>query len=147
MSILLSCHLWYARFGKVYAGDILPSLTLYDNGTARNRASRSVRYLIDATAKTATMIESVSNSMNPTPSLCCGSSRKLDTGDWVVTYGGYSPSFSEVNPSNQAVYTLTFTDTASNMNTYFLYRALPLPNDQVTINQLRSGMDTIYGSG
>lgn len=136
-----------ARFGKVYAGNILPSLTLYDNGTARNRASRSVRYLIDATAKTATMIESVSNSMNPTPSLCCGSSRKLDTGDWVVTYGGYSPSFSEVNPSNQAVYTLTFTDTASNMNTYFLYRALPLPNDQVTINQLRSGMDTIYGSG
>jgi Arylsulfotransferase (ASST)/Fibronectin type III domain len=136
-----------ARFGTIYSGDSLPSLTLYDNGTNRSRSSREVRYLIDANARTATLVENVSNSSNPAPALCCGSARKLAGGNWVVAFGGYSPTFQEVNTSGAPVFSLTFTETASSMNLYFLYRALPLTSTQVSFDQLRTGMNTIYGAG
>ncbi len=133
-----------ARFGAMYGTDTLPSLTLYDDGTGRGRSPRSVRYLIDESAHTAQLVESVSNATAPATALCCGSTRKLTGGNWVTAWGGFNPTFTEMTPSGSTAFSLTYTGVTGLLNDYFLYRAEPLSTSQVTIAQLRAGMDSQY---
>ena len=61
------------------------TLTIHDNDNDTDAASapRAIRYRIDQQAKTATLLESVSEaglSFSP----CCGSARRLEDGSWLV---------------------------------------------------------------
>jgi hypothetical protein len=113
------------------------TVTVYDNGTDVQRAPRAVRYRIDPAAKTATLVESVSDPQDVPSSLCCGSSRKLPTGDWVMSWGA-NPIVEEMTPSSQRAFALHFADK------YFSYRAEPLMPGQLDGATLRAAMDTLH---
>ncbi|MCW3051954.1 MAG: hypothetical protein JWN14_1124, partial [Chthonomonadales bacterium] len=78
----------YGNFGGQHDARVLPdgTLTLHDNGAGLGRPPRAVRYRLDTTAKTATLVEHVVDPDIPS-SICCGSARKLSGGDWVMSWG------------------------------------------------------------
>ena len=125
----------YARFFD--AGDGNLYVTLHDNGTGRNRAPRAVRYRIDEAAKTATLVEQVTDTAAPNlRSSCCGSAKKLPGGDWVMSWGG-NPIVTELTPAGQRAFVLTFGGA-------FSYRADPILPGVLTRDQLRSAMNVQY---
>ena len=69
----------------------LPSghVSIHDNATGLGRAPRAVVYRIDPVAGTATLVEEVTDSRAPS-SFCCGSSRRLSGGNWVMGWGARS---------------------------------------------------------
>jgi hypothetical protein len=67
-------------------------------------------------------------------SSCCGSARRLPSGNWVNDWGG-TPQFTENEPDGTRVFGLSGT---------FVYRALPVLPGQFTVEQLRAGMDAQY---
>lgn len=109
------------------------TVTVFDNGTFLGRAPRAARYRIDPAAHTATLLEQVSDPTVPT-SLCCGSARRLVTGDWVVAWGG-DPVVGEYRPDGTAVYRLRFDDSL------FSYRAVPVSVAHLSAATLRAAMD------
>jgi hypothetical protein len=111
------------------------TLTVHDNGTNCNRAPRVVRYMIDTTARTATLVESLTRPFSW--SWCCGSTSILPGGDWLTDWGA-SRYVMEQTPSGSTVFQLAFTQALSS------YRANPILPGQVTAAQLRAGMDTQY---
>jgi len=122
----------YARFFD--AGDGKLSVTLHDNGTARGRAPRAVRYLIDTGAGTATRVEQVTDPAVSSAS-CCGSARKLPGGDWVASWGA-NPLVAEYSPSGARVFSITFSGSYS-------YRVDPVLPGVLTREALRAAMNTI----
>jgi hypothetical protein len=124
----------YNNFGGQHDARILPdgTLTVHDNGTGRNRPPRAARYRIDPLARTATLVEQVTDPDAPT-SFCCGDARKLPEGDWVMSWGG-NPSVTEMTPAGDRIFRLTF-------DGYFAYRANPLPFGVLDRALLRNGMD------
>ena len=113
------------------------TVTVHDNGTGSNHSPRAVRYQIDANAKTARLVESVSDPQI-TGSPCCGSARKLaPTADWVMSWGANSV-VEEMTPANQRVFALTWGEG------YFSYRAEPLLPGRLEASRLRAGMDALY---
>lgn len=115
------------------------SLTLQDNGSGCNRPDRIVRYAIDPTARTATLLESLNKPFFPASSWCCGSTRKLPGGDWVTSWGS-SRYVTEQTPTGARVFTLAFAGLSS-------YRADPVLPGEVSIDALRAGMDAQYPRG
>jgi hypothetical protein len=115
-------------------------LSLHDNGTARARPPREVRYQIDTTTTpgTATMIESLSDA-GISSSFCCGSARKLPGGNWVTGWGS-TPTFTESTPAGSRVFTLTFGPSI------IMYRAVPVLPGVLDRAALRAGMDAQYHS-
>jgi hypothetical protein len=124
-------------FGGQHDARILPdgTLTVHDNRLLQSApAPRAVRFRIDPIAKTATFIESVSEP-DVTGALCCGSARKLPTGNWVTEWGS-NPMVTELAPDGTRLFRLTFTQGL------FSYRADPvLALDRPA---LRSGMDAQF---
>ncbi|HET8980947.1 MAG TPA: arylsulfotransferase family protein, partial [Solirubrobacteraceae bacterium] len=116
------------------------SLTVHDNGSGCNRPARVVRYAIDPTARTATLLESLRKPFVPGSSWCCGSARKLPGGDWVVSWGA-SRYVTEQTPDGRLVFTLTFLQGLAS------YRAFPILPGQLSIAALRAGMDAQYPGG
>jgi hypothetical protein len=112
------------------------TLTVHDNGTRRSRPPRSVRYSIDETANTATLLERVTDLEAPN-SGCCGGSRKLPGGNWVMAWG-QNPFVTELTPAGGRVYKVTFTQGL------FSYRANPVPFGTLSAAAVRGGMDTMY---
>jgi hypothetical protein len=94
-----------------------------------------VRYQIDTTAKTATLIEEVTDAQSGL-SGCCGSARKLPTGNWVMSWGG-RPIVTELAPDGERQFRIT-------LGSVFSYRAHPLPPGIVSRQALRAGMDAQY---
>ncbi len=94
------------------------TVSVFDDGTFENRPPRVVRYRIDATARTATLVQQI---VDPavTVSNCCGSARLMADGDWLVSWGG-DPVVGEYRPDGTPVFTLTFADGL------FSYRAVPV---------------------
>lgn len=125
----------YRSFGGQHDARILPdgTLTVHDNGTLRGRAPRAVRYRLDTQKRTATLIEQVTDPRAPS-SGCCGSARKLPTGNWVTEWG-QNPSVTELAPDGKLVFRIQLLDS------WFSYRAFPVPFGQITREQLREGMD------
>jgi hypothetical protein len=125
-------------FGGQHDARRLPdgTVTVHDNGTNDNHAPRAVRYSIDPVAKTAKLVESVSDPQIPV-SFCCGGARKLPTGDWVMSWGSDS-TVEEMTPASQRVFALNFADD------YFSYRVEPLMPGRLEASTLRSGMDTLH---
>jgi Arylsulfotransferase (ASST) len=112
------------------------TVTLHDNGTGVNRDPRAVRYSIDPVARTATLVESVSDPQVH-GSFCCGGARKLPTGDWVVSWGA-GPLVEEMTPTSQRVLALNFADG------HFSYRVEPIMPVRLDASTLRSGMDELH---
>jgi hypothetical protein len=113
------------------------TLSVHDNGTNCNRAPRAVRYQINTSAHTATMVEQISDPMAPA-SNCCGSARKLPGGDWVASWGHQS-YFTELTAGGSRVFLLQYTDSGE-----FSYRVKPIQPGVYTPTQLRAGMNVQY---
>jgi arylsulfotransferase ASST len=120
---------------------VLPdgSVTIHDNGfhPGSTRAPRSVRYSLDPTAKTATLVEEIHDPGTVATPLCCGSARRLPGGDWVMSWGS-AGLITELSASGSRVFSLTFDDGL------FSYRAHPVLPGVLSQARLREGMDRQY---
>jgi Arylsulfotransferase (ASST) len=124
-------------FGGQHDARILPdgTLTAHDNGTERNRPPRAVRYQIDTTARTATLLEQVTDPRAPS-SNCCGSARRLPGGDWAISWGSRG-LVTELTGNGTPVLTLDF-------GTPFSYRADPVLPGVLSRDALHSAMDAMH---
>ena len=113
------------------------SLTVFDDGSGCDRPARAVRFAIDGTARTATLLEDVRDP-DGARSFCCGSTRRLPGGNWVTQWGS-TPYLTEQTGNGVPVFKLTFTDAR-----LVSYRANPVPPGQVSRAALREGMDAQY---
>ena len=93
--------------GQHYAR-VLPdgTLTVHDNNTFLTPGPRVVRYRIDLFAKTAQLLEQVSDP-DVASSFCCGSAQRLDDGSWLMSWGG-TPIVTEFGPNGARHFELTF---------------------------------------
>jgi hypothetical protein len=66
------------------------TLTVHDNGTNPGRPPRALRFRIDTKARTAKLLEAVSDPAVKA-SLCCGSAVRFADGRWL-SRGAASPS-------------------------------------------------------
>ena len=107
------------------------TLTVHDNGSRANRPPRALRFSIDSTTMTASIVEQVSDSRAPS-SFCCGSVQKLSTGDWVMSWGA-NDLMTELSPSGVPQLTITYP-------LRFSYREAPL---KASVKALRGGMDAM----
>ncbi len=122
---------------------ILPGgdLTLHDNGAYFDAAlgqwagppPRAVRYRIDPDARTATWVDDLTDARVP-QSLCCGSSRRLPGGNWVLAWGGVS-TVTELTAAGVPAFTLAFDAP------YFTYRADPVLPGVLSRDAIVAGMD------
>ncbi len=128
-------------FGGQHDARVLPdgTISVHDNGTARNRAPRVLRFRIDTQARTATLVQELTD---PTvaASPCCGSARLLPQGDWVVAWGG-TGLVEELTPESQPVFRLDFAAPI------FTYRAVPVLPGRLDEATLVADMDQMYPRG
>jgi Arylsulfotransferase (ASST) len=128
-------------FGGQHDARLLPdgTVTVFDNRTNLG-SPRAVRFRIDETAGTATLLQSITDP-SVTSSGCCGSARRLGNGDWLINWaeaqnhpvGGYKPN-------GQRTFLLTFPTRSS-------YRAEPVPSGAVSAQSLRQAMNARCSSG
>ncbi len=110
------------------------TVSLYDDGTNLGRAPRAVRYSIDTNAKTATLVETVTDP-GISSSFCCGSARKVADGDWLIGWGG-TGSISELVGGERR--------TAFAFPGLAVYRMLPVDDGVLTADGLRTAMDAQF---
>lgn len=120
------------------------TLTVFDNRTSLSGAipdprPRAVRYRIDPGARSATLVESISDP-TVTRSYCCGSARRLRDGNWLIDWAQGSGAIGGYQPDGTRTFLLRFDST-------FSYRALPVPDGAVSIADLRQGMNAICSAG
>ena len=61
------------------------TITLHDNGYPHlPEPSRAPRFVLDTTARTATLVEQKNEPDGIASPLCCGSARKLPGGNWLM---------------------------------------------------------------
>jgi hypothetical protein len=111
------------------------TVTLYDNGSGRDRPPRLVRYAIDPTAKTATLLEEIEEP-DAAASFCCGGTRKLPGGNWVAAWAP-GPLVAEYEPDGGRVLAIRFG------GGLFTYRAVPVEPGRLSAEALRAGMDAL----
>jgi hypothetical protein len=111
-------------------------VTLYENGTLRNRAPRALAFKVDVGAHGARLVHEIS--FKPAQdSVCCGSARLLPGGNWVVAWG-HTPWVTEQTGTGQRVLTIEFSNDAE-----MTYRAEPVLPDRLSRQPLRRGMDAM----
>jgi hypothetical protein len=131
-------------FGAQHDARLLPdgTLTVFDNRTnLRNRTPRAVRYRIDQGQGTATLLESITDP-DISRSYCCGSARRLGTGDWLISWG-QNNGIGGYGPDGDRTFLLTFESTRQ----HFSYRAEPVPTGVLSPQDLRQGMRAMCSSG
>ncbi len=111
------------------------TVSVHDNGSRLGRPPRAVRYWVNAGARRATLVDSLSDPAIPS-SNCCGSARKLDSGQWLVGWGGLG-TVAQYAPDDSLASKLTFSG-------FFSYRAVPVPQERVSAASLRQAMDTMF---
>jgi hypothetical protein len=111
------------------------TVSVLDNGTNRGRAPRVLRFRIDAQARTATLIQTITDPL-VSASACCGSARLLPGGDWVVDWGN-TQVMDELNQYDQAVLRLTLG------YPYYSYGVIPILPGQLRLGALEAGMNAI----
>ena len=115
-------------------------VTVYDNGTRRDRPPRLVAYRIDRQKGTAKLIRTLR--FGPAKqSICCGSTRVLPGGNWVTAWG-HTPWVTEQTPSGKRVLTIEFRDPKM-----MSYRAEPVLPGRLSRSALRRGMDAMVAAG
>jgi Arylsulfotransferase (ASST) len=110
------------------------TISIHDNGTNLNRPPRVVRYRIDAKAGTARMVQAFGDP-ETSASICCGSARRLPSGDWVVGWGGQG-FVGGYDHHGRRLFALRTPGG-------FAYRANPVPDSVVTTQDLRRGMNAM----
>jgi len=124
--------------GGQHFARVLPdgTLTLHDNNTLLDTpVPRAVRYRIDTSTMTATLLEQVTDPDVGT-SLCCGSAQRLADGSWVIDWGG-TPILTEFGPDGTRHFELTLAGLG------FSYRAAAITGSSPSIADLRAGMDAM----
>ena len=118
---------------------LLPNgdLTLHDNGTMTMRKARVLRFQIDGVAGTAKIMEALTDPALTRGSACCGSTRKLASGNWITAWGADS-LVSELQADGTSVFSLTYPG-----NDY-PYRIVPVEDGVVPADAWRSGMDAMH---
>jgi Arylsulfotransferase (ASST) len=117
------------------------TITVHDNFSNQNRGPRAVRYSINAEQGTATLVESRSDA-DAQASQCCGSARRLPSGDWLIgwgripTDGALNRFIGGYNSSGQRIFQLS-------LPYGFFYRAIPVPPGWITAQKLRRGMNAM----
>ncbi|HEY2326363.1 MAG TPA: arylsulfotransferase family protein [Gaiellaceae bacterium] len=109
------------------------TVTVFDDGSFA-RSPRAVQYRIDAAARTATFVSSVADPAI-TSSVCCGSARLMENGDWLVSWGA-DPIVGEYSPNGTPLLKLEF-------DGLFSYRAVPVEVPHLGTASLRAGMDAM----
>ncbi len=112
------------------------TITIHDNRTNLPGAPRAVRYEINETAHTATLVEEVTDPEVPS-SFCCGSARRSADGSWLFSWGGRS-LVTEFNPAGERTFRLGFGGIA------FSYRAVAAPDGSLSAAAPRTGMDSMH---
>ncbi len=136
-----------SHFGGQHDARLLSdgTVSLYDDGSYLGRAPRAVRYHIDTTARTATLVEALQDPV-ALSSFCCGSARKLPGGDWVMGWGGTNTG-SETGVQGSGQVQLLHTSFLLQFPSNFLvYRMVPIPAGQLDKAALRAAMDQQYAS-
>ena len=110
------------------------SLTVHDNGMLRGRPPRALRLTIDPLARTAHVVERVTDA-RATDAFCCGSAMRLPGGHWLMSWGA-SPLITELTGAGRPVLTLR-------LARGFSYRAYPVPAAQLSREALRAGMNAM----
>jgi hypothetical protein len=108
-------------------------VTVHDNAALENRPSRALRFQINPTALSATVIEDVTDANHPIPSFCCGSVQKLSTGDWLVDWGAGN-YVAELNPLGTTVNQISYGPASS-------YRTSPVTATDAALSR---GMDAMF---
>lgn len=116
------------------------TITIFDNNTEFDRAPRVLRYRIDEKAGTAMLIKSFGDPKVPV-SVCCGSARRLGSGDWLVGWGGNGTTglVGSYDSKGRPVFRL-WTPGG------FSYRAHPIDGGFPSLKRLRRGMDSILAN-
>jgi hypothetical protein len=124
-------------FGGQHDARVLPdgTVTVYDNGTDRGRPPRDLRYRIDAQARTATLLEQLTDP-EVTSSDWGGGTRKLPGGNWVTAWC-HRQLVTEMTPSGKLVFRLVLVRRSS-------YRVYPVLPGRLSAATLRSGMDRMH---
>jgi Arylsulfotransferase (ASST) len=122
-------------FGGVHDVRLLAdgTITLHDNRSGRGKPPRAVRLRIDAKRRTATFVDQIVDRYS-TNSPCCGSVRRLATGNWVISWGG-TADVVEAKPDGTPVLRIRFG------GPFFSYRAVPVMPRTLSATSLRTGMD------
>jgi arylsulfotransferase ASST len=122
--------------GGQHDARLLPdgSISIHDNRTGLGDPPRAVRYRVNTDAGTARLVQSIEDPEVPT-SFCCGSARRLDSGDWLIGWGGDSMVGGYDSEGNR-LFDLE-------LATGFSYRTIPVPDGAVTLRQLRRAMDAM----
>jgi hypothetical protein len=110
------------------------SITIYDNRTGFGEPPRAVRYRIDPDRGTARLVQSIADP-EIAVSFCCGSARRLGSGNWLIGWGG-DPMVGGYDRDGNRLFSLE-------LGLGFSYRALPVPPGTVTTRQLRRAMDAM----
>jgi Arylsulfotransferase (ASST)/Bacterial cadherin-like domain/RTX calcium-binding nonapeptide repeat (4 copies) len=112
------------------------TITIHDNNTGFGAPPRAVRYEVNEAAKTATLVEQVSDPLVPS-SFCCGSARRSADGSWLMSWGANS-LVAEYDATGQTNFRLKFG------GTLFSYRAVPVEDEASSVPSLRAGMDAMH---
>jgi hypothetical protein len=110
-------------------------VTLFDNGSLRDRAPRAVEYRIDRTKPTARLANAVQLERIE-KSTCCGGARRLPGGHWAVSWGNNAYA-GELAAGGGQVLTLRFSGGRHS------YRIDPVLSGRLSRSALRRGMDAM----
>jgi Arylsulfotransferase (ASST) len=110
------------------------SVSVFDDATFLGRPPRMARYIIDTTARTATLYQQITDP-TVTTSVCCGSARSLSNGDWLISWGG-DPTVGEYRPDGTLVFRIVF-------DGLFSYRVAPVAPGRLSIGDLRAAMGAL----
>jgi arylsulfotransferase ASST len=112
------------------------TLSVHDNGSARYRRPRVVRYRINRRTKTARLVQRLVDK-RVKHSYCCGSAQRLAKGRWLVDWGANS-LIEELTGRGKRVLALTLP------RKLFSYRAQSVPRGVLTRDALRAAMNTMF---
>ena len=124
-------------FGGPHYARELPdgTVTIYDNGRGRHRASRALRFRIDENARTATLIDAVEDPTGKSAQ-CCGSAEVRPSGAWLIDWG-HKPLISEMADDGSG-FSLTLE------RDYYSYRVFPISRGRIGRYAFRRGMDVMH---
>ena len=122
--------------GGQHDARLLPdgSVSIHDNRTGLGDPPRAVRYRVNTDAGTARLVQSIEDP-DVSASFCCGSARRLDSGDWLIGWGG-NVMVGGYDREGNRVFSLK-------LGAGFSYRANPVPDGTVSKRQLRNAMDAM----
>jgi hypothetical protein len=111
------------------------TVSIYNNNTQLGIPPRVVRYRLDLKKRTAKLVQSISDPEIKN-SICCGSSRLLPNGNWLIDWGG-NGRIGVYSPKGKRLF--KFETTVG-----FSYRANEVAPGALTYEQLRRAMNAIY---